>query len=36
MEDFKKHFYGLDNLQAVKTKYRELAKMYHPDTGGRQ
>ena len=34
MEDFKKHFYGLDSLQAVKTKYRELAKMYHPDTGG--
>ena len=26
MEDFKKHFYGLDSLQV--TKYRELAKMY--------
>ena len=34
MEDFKKQFYGLDSLQAVKAKYRELAKIYHPDTGG--
>ena len=32
--DFKQHFYGLETLQQVKAKYRELAKTYHPDTGG--
>ena len=32
--DFKQYFYGLETLQQVKAKYRELAKTYHPDTGG--
>ena len=32
--DFKRHFYGLETLQQVKARYRELAKTYHPDTGG--
>ena len=32
--DFKEHFYGLETLQQVKARYRELAKTYHPDTGG--
>ena len=36
MENFKTFFYGLETLQAVKNKYRELAKTYHPDTGGNE